>query len=86
LADKTKKTRTAPAVWVSMLGLNPKLGKRVSVIHSSFKTCFDKRLKMKRPKIAQAILGFYAWIEPKIGKTRQRNPLITLSLIGKLKS
>jgi hypothetical protein len=23
-----------------------------------FKTCFDKRLKIKRPKIAQAILGF----------------------------
>jgi hypothetical protein len=22
------------------------------------KTCFDKRLKIKRPKIAQAILGF----------------------------
>ena len=49
------------------------------------KIYFDLRIKQKRRELRSS-LGFYAWIEPKIGNTRQRNPLITLSLIGKLRS
>jgi hypothetical protein len=73
-----------------MLGLNQKLGKRVSVIlwgHKkkpstkvpgflfleASKIYFDLRIKQKRRELRQQF-GFYAWIEPKIGKTRQRNP------------
>jgi hypothetical protein len=31
------------------------------------------RIKQKRRELRSS-LGFYAWIEPKIGNTRQRNP------------
>jgi hypothetical protein len=37
------------------------------------KIYFDLRIKQKRRELRQQF-GFYAWIEPKIGKTRQRNP------------
>jgi len=37
------------------------------------KIYFDLRIKQKRQELRQQF-GFYAWIEPKIGKTRQRNP------------
>jgi hypothetical protein len=59
-----------------MLGLNQKMGTRVSVIHSSFKTCFDKHLKIKRPKIAQAILGFMLGMNQKMGTRVSVIPLL----------
>ena len=37
------------------------------------KIYFDLRIKQKRRELRSS-LGFYAWIESKIGKTRQRNP------------
>jgi hypothetical protein len=37
------------------------------------KIYFDLRIKQKRRELRQQF-GFYAWIEPKIGKTRQRTP------------
>jgi len=37
------------------------------------KIYFDWRIKQKGRELRQQF-GFYAWIEPKIGKTRQRNP------------
>jgi hypothetical protein len=37
------------------------------------KIYFDLRIKQKRRELRQQF-GFYAWIEPKIGNTRQRNP------------
>jgi hypothetical protein len=46
------------------------------------KIYFDLRIKQKRQELRQQF-GFYAWIEPKIGKTRQRNPFVILSLIEK---
>jgi len=49
------------------------------------KIYFDLRIKQKRRELRQQF-GCYAWIEPKIGNTRQRNPLILLSLIGEMKS
>jgi len=36
-------------------------------VFKAFKTCFDKRLKIKRPKIAQAILGFMLGLNQKLG-------------------
>ena len=51
----------------------------------AIKIYFDLRRKQKRRELRSS-LGFYAWIEPKIRKTRQRNPLILLSLIGEMKS
>jgi hypothetical protein len=53
--------------------MNKSLGKRDSVI-PSFKIHFDKRLKTKKPKIAEQF-----WVcacdEQIPGKTRQRNPI-----------
>jgi hypothetical protein len=37
------------------------------------KIYFDLRIKQKRRELRKQF-GFYAWIEPKIGNTRQRNP------------
>jgi hypothetical protein len=37
------------------------------------KIYFDLRIKQKRQEL-RLQFGFYAWIEPKIGKSRQRNP------------
>jgi hypothetical protein len=37
------------------------------------KIYFDLRIKQKDRELRQQF-GFYAWIEPKIGKTRERNP------------
>jgi hypothetical protein len=49
------------------------------------KIYFDLRIKQKRRELRQQF-GFYAWIEPKIGKTQQRNPFFILSLKGEMKS
>jgi hypothetical protein len=49
------------------------------------KIYFDLRIKQKRRELRQQF-GFYAWIEPKIRKTRQRNPFVILSLKGEMKS
>jgi hypothetical protein len=43
------------------------------------KIYFDLRIKQKRRELRQQF-GFYAWIEPKIGKTRQRNPYVIQNL------
>jgi hypothetical protein len=45
-----------------------------------------KQIKTKKRSLAQQGWGFYAWIEPKIGKTRQRNPFVILSLKGEMKN
>jgi hypothetical protein len=37
------------------------------------KIYFALRIKQKRRELRSS-LGFYAWIEPKIGNTRERNP------------
>jgi hypothetical protein len=49
------------------------------------KIYFDLRIKQKRRELRSS-LGFYAWIEPKIGNTRQRNPFFILSLKREMKS
>jgi hypothetical protein len=46
------------------------------------KIYFDWRIKQKRRELRQQF-GFYAWIEPKNGNSRQRNPFVILSLIEK---
>jgi hypothetical protein len=43
------------------------------------KIYFDLRIKQKRRELRSS-LGFYAWNEPKIGKTRQRNPFLVQNL------
>jgi hypothetical protein len=43
------------------------------------KIYFDLRIKQKRRELRQQF-GFYAWIEPKIGNTRQRNPYVIQNL------
>jgi hypothetical protein len=43
------------------------------------KIYFDLRIKRKRRELRSS-LGFYAWIEPKIGNTRERNQLIIQNL------
>jgi hypothetical protein len=46
---------------------------RVFLLLGANKIYLDWRIKQKRRELRQQF-GFYAWIEPKIGKTRERNP------------
>jgi hypothetical protein len=43
------------------------------------KIYFDLRIKRKRRELRNS-LGFYAWIEPKTGNTRERNPFVIQNL------
>jgi hypothetical protein len=43
------------------------------------KIYFDLRINQKRRELRQQF-GFYAWIEPKIGNTRERNPYVIQNL------
>jgi hypothetical protein len=45
-------------------------------VFKAFKTCFDKHLKIKRPKIAQAILGFKLGLNQKMGTRVSVIPLL----------